>query len=63
MGYDTFDEDFHDDFLSLEANAQGEERIPGINLYLANAAFEVLFENGVFPQRPICQPEEDGGIS
>jgi hypothetical protein len=26
-----------------------EERIPGINLYLANAAIEVLIENGVFP--------------
>jgi hypothetical protein len=63
MGSDTFDEDFHDDFLSLEVSTQDMERIPGINLYLANAAYEVLIENGVFPLGAISSPEEDGGVS
>jgi hypothetical protein len=42
------EEDFWAEQSQVSSSAE-EERIPGINLYLANAAIEVLIENGVFP--------------
>ena len=44
----NIEEDFWAEQSQVSNSAEGE-RIPGINLYLANAATEVLIENGVFP--------------
>jgi hypothetical protein len=44
----NIEEDFWAEQSQVSISAE-EERIPGINLYLANAATEVLIENGIFP--------------
>jgi hypothetical protein len=49
---EVFDSKFEEHQWPVNCDKDGEEsstHIPGINVYLANAAYEVLIENGVFP--------------